>query len=314
MLPNAIFGIFHMYGIMIAVGILACFLFLFYYGKKRNLDSGFIDFVFYAAIGAIAFGFFTAALFQAVYNYIEDPEAGFKLFGGGITFIGGLIGGIVAFLALYFIFRKKLKGRVLDILSFAPCCITIAHAFGRIGCFCAGCCYGKATDSWLGVVFKAAGTPNYPVHPTQLYEAIFLFLLCAIIFLLVMKWDFKHGLSVYLITYGAFRFGIEYLRADDRGSFIGSISPSQFWSILMIVGGIAMIFVVQYLWKLRAKEDALKPKEETVVEGVESVEGAECVEGVEGEEPVAVCTETENTDGVAVSEERGTPQEEGAEK
>ncbi len=297
MLPNPILGVFYMYGIMIAVGILACFLLLFYYGKKRKLESKFVDFVFYNAIAAIAIGFLFAALFQATYNYIENPEAGFDL-GGGITFIGGLIGGVISFLVIYFIFRKKFQTKLLDFISFAPCCITIAHAFGRIGCFCAGCCYGKETDSFLGVTFPGMSSP---VHPTQLYEAAFLFLLCAIIFLLVMKWDFKHGMSVYLIAYGAFRFGIEYLRNDDRGSFIGNISPSQFWSILMIVIGIALIFVFEYLWKQRAKqallavvngempeeeneENAGNEEDEVAKKDVENEEKMEGVETVENEE------------------------------
>ena len=253
MCDKPIFGIFHMYGIMIAVGILACFWLLFYYGKKRNVEDKFIDFIFYNGIASIAFGFFSAALFQATYNYIENPKNGFDL-GGGITFIGGLIGGVITFLVVYVIFRKKYKSKLLDVVSFLPCCITLAHGFGRIGCFCAGCCYGLPTDSIFGVVF-----PNMEylgkVHPTQLYEAVFLFLLCAVMFVLVMKWNFKHGLSVYLIAYGVFRFFIEYVRDDNRGGFIPGLSPSQFWSICMVVIGVGLIFLVNYLWKTRKKEE-----------------------------------------------------------
>ncbi len=290
MLPNKILGIFNMYGIMIAVGILCCFLLLFYYGKKRKIQDKFIDFVFYNAIASIIVGFFTAALFQATYDYIDDPEGGFNLFGSGITFIGGLIGGVVCFLALYAVFRKKFQSKVLDILSFAPCCITIAHAFGRIGCFCAGCCYGAQTDSFLGVTFPGM---SHAVHPTMLYEAAFLFLLCAVIFLLVMKWDFKHGLSVYLISYGIFRFGLEFLRADDRGSFIGKLSPSQFWSIVMVVIGVGLIFFVQYLWKQRKNAPAVETEQSQASESVtlETSEPKETVEGAE-EQPQTQQTET----------------------
>ena len=260
MCPEPILGIFHWYGIMIAIGIVCCFLLLFYYGKKRKIDSKFIDFVFYNAIAAIALGFFSAALFQATYNYIDNPEGGFDL-GGGITFIGGLIGGVATFLILYFIFRKKFEGKLLDILSFAPCCITIAHAFGRVGCFMAGCCYGKETDSFLGVQFPSL---SGPVHPTQLYEAVFLFVLCAVIFLLVMKWNFKHGLSVYLIAYGIFRFFIEYLRDDYVGDFIPGIRPSQFWSILMTIAGVGLIFLVEYAWKRRKQAETTTAVEKSL--------------------------------------------------
>ncbi len=254
MLPDKILGIFYMYGLMIAVGILACFGLLFWYGKKKKIEEKFIDFVFYLAIVAIILGFGSAALFQATYNYIENPSAGFN-FDGGITFIGGLIGGAGSFLILYVIFRKRYKTRLIDILSFLPCCILIAHAFGRVGCFFAGCCYGKPTDGFLGVQFPGM---TEKVHPTQLYEAAFLFALCVICFLLVWKKNFKHNMSLYLVSYGIFRFLIEFLRDDSRGQLLGSLSPSQFWSICMVALGIALYFLLNIAYKKREAELAKK--------------------------------------------------------
>ncbi len=267
MLPDKILGIFHMYGLMIAVGILACFGVLYYYGKKKKIEEAFIDFIFFNAIVAIVLGFGSAALFQATYNYIESPEDGFDL-QGGITFIGGLIGGVISFLVGYAIFRKRYKTRLTDVISMCPCCIIIAHAFGRVGCFFAGCCYGKETDGFLGVQFPRL--PN-PVHATQLYEAIFLFLLFAICFILLMKKDFKHNLSVYLIAYGIFRFLIEYLRDDARGELIPGITPSQFWGLVMVVLGVAVFFLLRYLEKRSAKTLALQAEEkEKTVDGGEN--------------------------------------------
>lgn len=258
MLPDKILGLFYMYGLMIAVGILCCFGVLFQYGRKRKIETRFIDFVFYNGIAAIALGFGSAALFQAFYNYIENPSAGFNL-NGGLTFIGGLIGGVVCFLLGYAIFRKRYKARLVDIISIVPCCILIAHAFGRLGCFFAGCCYGKPTDSFLGVHF-----PHVPgkVHPTQLYESIFLFALFTVCYLLYYKKHFKHTMSLYLIVYGIFRFSIEFLRGDHRGELLGFISPSQFWSILMVVGGVAVYFLLDWLFKKRAQELALAVEEQ----------------------------------------------------
>ncbi len=257
MIPQKILGIFYMYGLMIAVGILACFGILFYYGKKKNIEPKFVDFLFYDGVISAALGFGSAALFQATYNYIDNPAAGFDL-GGGLTFIGGLIGGVATFLIVYFLFRKKYQTKLVDVLSFIPCCILIAHAFGRVGCFFAGCCYGKPTDSFLGVQF-----PHLPhkVHPTQLYEAVFLFGLFAICFLLVWKKNFQHNMSLYLVCYGVFRFCLEYLRGDDRGQFLGTaISPSQFWSIVMIVAGVGLYFLMNYMLKKRAETLANKEK------------------------------------------------------
>lgn len=250
MCSGKILGLFYMYGLMIAIGMLACFGVLYFYGKKKNIESKFIDFIFFNAVIAIALGWGSATLFQATYNYIAHPENGFNL-GTGFTFIGGLIGGVISFLVGYFLFRKRYKNKLIDIVSMAPCCILVAHGFGRIGCFCAGCCYGKPTDSFLGVQFPHLPEP---VHPTQLYEAGFLFLLFAILFLLLMKKNFRHNLSVYLIAYGIFRFCIEYLRADSRGELLPGISPSQFWSILMVVAGVGVYFMLNYFYKKRDRE------------------------------------------------------------
>ncbi len=288
MLPDKILGIFYMYGLMIAVGILACFGLLFWCGKKSKVEERFLDFVFYNAIVAIALGFVAAALFQGFYDYIENPEAGFRPFDGGITFIGGLIGGIISFLGGYFIFRKKYKGRLTDIISFVPCCILIAHGFGRVGCFFAGCCYGKPTDSFLGVQFPGM---SGKVHPTQLYEAIFLFALCAILFLLYWKKNYKYNLSLYLFFYGIFRFCIEFLRNDPRGELVGGITPSQFWSLAMIVSSVGVGFLLQWAHQQRAEELAVLPEPSEQVESATN-------EHEEVDEPIAptieVNQQTEN--------------------
>ncbi len=234
-----------MYGVMIAIGILAAFVVLFTFGKKIGLDEKFIDFIYYNAIASIAIGFGSAAVFQAFYNYIENPEAGFKI-GNGITFIGGLIGGAAAFLLIYVIFKKKLTGKLYTALSLLPCCIFVAHGFGRVGCFFAGCCYGRPTDSFLGVKFPDLAEK---VHPTQLYEAAFLFIMFGICTYLLLKKNFKHNMSLYLVTYGVFRFLIEFVRNDARGQLVAGISPSQFWSILMVGLGVGLYFLMEYLVK-----------------------------------------------------------------
>lgn len=253
MLPDPIFLNIHMYGVMIAVGILCAFLTLFYLTKKKGVDVRLTDFIFYNGIASIVVGFGFATLFQSTYNYIKNPSAGFEL-GSGMTFIGGLIGGVACFLTIYFIFRKKYTARLYEVISLLPCSILIAHAFGRIGCFFAGCCYGKETDRFLGVQFPDL---PHPVHPTQLYEAAFLFVLFAVSVYLILKKDFKHNLSLYLIAYGVFRFLIEYVRGDDRGELVGFVSPSQFWSILMVVAGVAIIFVMNRILNKAAQSEKI---------------------------------------------------------
>lgn len=246
----------NLYGIMIAIGLLACFGVLFYYSKRKGNDPRFTDFVFYNGVFSIAFGFFSAALFQSFYNYLDNPEAGFR-FGSGITFIGGLIGGVASFLLIYFLFRKHAHGKLTDILGVATCCILIAHAFGRLGCLFAGCCHGEylGTKPVFGGIYMRPGNAvaGYYV-PIQLYEALFLFIMFGVCSYLLLKKDFKHNLSLYLICYGIFRFVNEFFRTDSRGQFIGSLSPSQFWSIVMVIAGVGLIFLLEYIYKKRKTE------------------------------------------------------------
>jgi phosphatidylglycerol:prolipoprotein diacylglycerol transferase len=163
-----------------------------------------------------------------------------------MTFLGGLIGGVVVFLIVYAFMRKRYTTRLFEVLSIVPCVITIAHGFGRIGCFFAGCCYGKPTDSFLGVTFPGH---LHAVHPTQLYEAAFLFILFGIFMFLLLKYDFKYNFNVYLIAYGTFRFLLEFVRGDHRGQLLGFISPSQTWSLCMVLIGIGLIFLMKKWYK-----------------------------------------------------------------
>lgn len=241
-----------LYGIMIAIGLLFCFLVLYKYGKKLGYNPDFIDFIFYDGILSIIVGFCFAGLFQAFYNYLETGVFEF----GGITFIGGLIGGAGCFLLVYWLLRKRFNTRLCEVVSYLPCCILIAHAFGRIGCLCAGCCHG----AYLGTQYVVGGIKmdgDYGVGyyvPTQLYESLFLFIMFGVTSYLVLKKNYKHGLSLYLLTYGIFRFVIEFFRADHRGAFVTGISPSQFWSLLMIPLAFGVYFLQKYLLKRRANE------------------------------------------------------------
>jgi len=232
---------FHMYGFMVAVGVAAALFVLYFFGHKKKVSEKFLDFVFYNTLAAVIGGFGSAALFQAIYNYIENPAAGFS-FAGGITFIGGLIGGVIVFLAVYFIMRRRLDGRLTQMIAIIPCAITVGHAFGRVGCFFAGCCYGNRTDCFLGVTFPGH---TYPVHPTQLYEAAFLFILFGICAYLVMRKNFRYTMCIYLAAYGVFRFCLEFVRGDHRGEFLFGITPSQFWSIVMVISSVGVYFILK---------------------------------------------------------------------
>ncbi len=261
------------YGIFIALGIISAVLVLYFYSKKRNVNPNFIDVTFYIGASAIAIGFFAAHLFQSLYNYLAEPERGFAYHfnHAGITFLGGLLGGALFFLLIYFLLRKFSKGKLRNVVfsgslsqlvTVIAICIVIAHAFGRIGCFFAPCCYGAPTDFFLGYDFGVDFDPNNPFavvkrHPTMLYESFFLFVLFAIMTILYYKFDYDKNLNIYFIAYGIFRFLAEYLRGDERGKFLFNLSPSQFWSIIMCLIGILLYVIPIVKNKLKEKK-ALK--------------------------------------------------------
>jgi phosphatidylglycerol:prolipoprotein diacylglycerol transferase len=275
--PQPLFELFgkevYLYGIFIGVGLLACIWVLYYYTKKKGVPIAVQDFVFVSAIVGIALGFLAAKLFQAFYDYLASGE--FDFYNAGITVMGGLVGGAIAFVITYFVggmlvFKGKNKGLHIkhfnDIVLIAPICICIAHGFGRLGCLMAGCCHGEylGQDFVFGGI-KMDGSKGWGYYvPTQLYEALFLLLLCAVLSLLLLRRNFKFALPVYLAAYGIWRFLIEFARADDRGAFVGSLSPSQTLSLILIVLSVPAYFILKKFVAESKAYDAKKRAEASI--------------------------------------------------
>lgn len=237
MLPKIL--MFDSYSLMMLLGIVGA-LVVFYVHHKKRSDSKYILDILIVACVAIAFGILGATLLQYLFDLLKGGNPRLSM-----TFYGGLIFGVGSFIIMYMFFVKKThpeKGIIDNVYVIAPACITTAHGIGRIGCFLSGCCYGKETDSVFGVLFP--GMEN-PVYPTQLFEAAFLLILSSILFLLAYKKESIITMPLYLISYGVFRFLIEFIRGDDRGAFILSMSPSQFISIFVVIAGIVLIFTVK---------------------------------------------------------------------
>ena len=294
MYPKTIIGNYvTLYGVFIAIGIIVCILLLRYIGKKRNIDKKFLDFVEMNGYISIGVGFFMSWIFQAFYDFIKTGV--FSLSNAGITFLGGLIGGVATFLIIYFIMLKlgKLTGSIVEILPIAPICIAVAHAFGRVGCFFAGCCGGLELDESSSFYFLTMKFPIYSSEtvnnifggsmsvpkeiigyehylPTQLYEAVFLFLITGVMTLLLLKKNFKYNFVIYLFGYGIWRFLIEFIRGDERGEIFKGLSfpsPSQFFSIIMVLIAIPVLFLLKFLYNkqkenLKIMQDPTEIKEE----------------------------------------------------
>jgi phosphatidylglycerol:prolipoprotein diacylglycerol transferase len=233
-----------MYNLMIAIGI---FFMLVYVARRFEKTDGFSrkeanKLLIFIAI-SLGAALFISYLSDGIFHSIEEGESAF----GSITFLGGLIGGLVCFILLIKLGDKEHKNQLPKILNTIITGVVLAHAFGRIGCTMAGCCYGIPTDSFLGVSFPSGESNGVVVYPTQLFESIFLF---GLFFALNKVKSFKNiEFEVYLIGYGTWRFLIEFIRGDDRGEFLSFIkgtysnfpTPSQYFSVILIAIGIYLL-------------------------------------------------------------------------
>lgn len=269
MYPNSFFGIVTLYDILIGVGVLLAMLVFGHAADKRRISGKLQRFTLICACLAIVTGLGSAVLFQAIYNI--EREGGFVINKGtGATFYGGLIGGVAIFVLVYFVVGHFIYKKTdtpnyhqENFFSTASCAIAavaLGHGFGRLGCLSAGCCHGAITDAWYGIMmYGGEGYAKYV--PTQLFEAIFLFLLFAFLFINARSKG-RFNLPIYMGAYGIWRFVLEFVRNDYRGTIGFAITPSQFISILMVVGAVG-VFVIEKIYtdKLRAKT-ALKENEE----------------------------------------------------
>lgn len=232
-----------MYGVMSAVGMLAALVLLAATRKHTRFSE---DQALSAALWAIICGFIGAkVLFWLVEidRIIADPSYLLHTLREGFVFYGALIGGLGG-VAIYSLLKKLPFFSLTD--YFIPA-LVIGHAFGRIGCLFAGCCYGMECVSPISIVFPAgsAAPAGIPLLPTQIMESAFLFLLCAfLVWRLTKKKPFGTVSGLYMVLYGVWRFVIEFFRSDERGA-VGALSTSQFISIFIIAGGIALLLLVK---------------------------------------------------------------------
>jgi len=233
---------FRWYGLMYILGFLAAYLIIKFQAKRRALQitsETLSDIVFSIALGIVLGGRTGYILFYNLSWYLNHPLKVFAVWEGGMSFHGGIIGGVIAGII---IFRKK----QLDLWSMADITaltIPVGLGLGRIGNFINGELYGRVTDHSWGVVFPTGG--NLPRHPSQLYEA---FLEGGMLLLLVW-WvnSLKPPKGVVFWTvicgYGFFRFMVEFVREPDQqlGFLWGGATMGQLLSLPMFVLGGVMI-------------------------------------------------------------------------
>lgn len=235
------------YGLMTALGIMAAI----WIGehliqKKRLAEDGFL---FGMGIACVIGGYASSKLLfwiTILPEIIENP-ARLLDFSSGFVVYGGLIGGVLTG-CLYCRIKKVDFWKVFDL---AVPLVALAQCIGRIGCFLAGCCYGRETDGPFGVVFHDSvyAPGGMRLFPVQLLSSALNLCNCLFLYFLWKKAGLKKGCvgAIYIMTYSIGRFGLEYLRGDlERGS-VGMFSTSQFISIFTLIIGLAL-----FLWRGRA--------------------------------------------------------------
>jgi phosphatidylglycerol---prolipoprotein diacylglyceryl transferase len=241
------------YGFMIAIGAVAGVAYMVIQGKKEvglsfdQANTLFLIIFFAAVIGGKVFLFF-----EEPSTYIAKPAALFR--GSGFVFYGSFLFAVPAML-WYFRKNRLDTFKMLDVMAITTC---LLHIFGRIGCFFAGCCHGTPADHFLAVTFTDpacyANPKGVPLHPTQLYEAGYIFL--TMLYLLRLRnhrrFDGQLFLS-YLILYAVGRFVIEFFRGDRGRGFIfeNFLSHSQLIA--------AMIFAVAAYLYVRWSRRVVSP-------------------------------------------------------
>lgn len=244
----------HGYGLMIGLGVLAALILGDYRSKKFGLIA---DHIYGMTFWAVILGFLSAKILYVITRFsefIEDPLS--FLSGSGFVVYGGIIGGAIT---IYGFCRMK-KIDLLSYLDLMIPSVALAQAFGRIGCFLAGCCYGRETNSCIGVVFTHSDfAPNgVKLLPTQLImSAGDLVIMCVLLFYAGKRPQKGRVSALYLMLYSAGRFVVEFLRNDDRGN-VGGLSTSQFIAIFILIFGVISYFVI--LPKMEKKRENIDGK------------------------------------------------------
>ncbi len=234
-----------MYGLMIGIGFLLGIWLASRRAKKEGLNPDLIlDMGVYLLLAAII-GSRALYVLTSLDEFAHNPLDVFAVWKGGLVFYGGVLGAVPV--GIWYVRKHGLPvWKTADIM--APY-IALGHAFGRLGCFFAGCCYGSPCSGPLCITFNDAHSlapRGVPLFPSQLAESGGEFLIFALRLFLRRSKKFDGQLFwLYIIFYAVLRFSLEFFRGDaDRGLYFGNaVSQSQIIAIGMFV------FSVFALWK-----------------------------------------------------------------
>ena len=234
----------YIFGILIGWWLGKKILILKINNNSKHIDeSNFDDLISYIIVSIILGGRIGYIIFYNLNYYLLNPIEIFKIWQGGMSFHGALLGVILA----TYIFAKRRSAEPLFYLDIVAAVAPIGIFFGRIANFINAELYGNPTNVFWSVIFPAID--EIPRHPSQIYEALLEGVLLFVInIFIILNKKIKTGVcaSVFLILYGIFRIVGEQFRAPDIqvGYIFGVISMGSILSFTMIVSGIFLLIKV----------------------------------------------------------------------
>jgi len=233
------------YGLLVALAFLTALWMALRFAKEKGINSEKVVNlgVYCALVGMLGAKLLMIALDPEYRSHPLEIFSLATLQSAGI-FFGGFV---LALIFAYFYMRAQGLPVLATSDIFAPG-LALGHGIGRVGCFAAGCCWGKPTHAFWAVTFTnpdaTTGVPlGIPLHPTQLYEAFAEGIICLIL-LHRMKREHRDGLIIgmYLLLYGLVRFGVEFLRMHDAANpFGGPFTMEQWISLAVAAGGVWLV-------------------------------------------------------------------------
>ncbi|HEY2434025.1 MAG TPA: prolipoprotein diacylglyceryl transferase [Vicinamibacterales bacterium] len=221
------------FGVMVALGALAG-LWVF---RRELARAGLPDAALDAAVYGLVGGLLGAKLLYVFEHVQESPFLSLLFDRGGMSWFGGFVGGLAAG---YLTIRSR-HWPLVPVLAAATPALAVGQMLGRVGCFLVGDDYGRPTSLPWGVAFPRGLPPTFDrVHPTQIYEALFL----AVLAWALIRWR-RRGvadrtvLGRYFVLAGAFRFLLEFVRVNVR--VLGPLTVAHCFALLVVVFGLVVL-------------------------------------------------------------------------
>lgn len=252
----------HTYGLLVAAAFIAALTMTarlaraYSISRQQVMDMAFVGVVWGILGSRILFILFHPS------HYWAHPLEMFKVWEGGLVFSGGLVA-VAAGMFLYSRHSQISFRRIGDL--WVPG-VALGQAIGRIGCFMAGCCFGRPLDNPLGVVFThpdSLAPLNIPLHPTQLYSAFTGFLIAGILYMLHKRKKFEGQLLIwFFILHSTSRLLVERFRADHRGLIPGTeMSVTQLVALVLLGVSVAALLLVTSRRRGRVEDELLRSSE-----------------------------------------------------